>query len=294
MKLDVARDAFAGLTSAAPADSADSRTSASDPGLRTVADSADGRCSAPSVGRHGHPIRSHPQPSANPQTRTSASDPQNPQHPQGVPTTNANGDLADAEATARDAEFGHRLSACMRELGQPVAAVAAEPSTDLPEALREAVEERAAILEHDAGMSRAEAEAAARAQVQRSVHAQPRQPVVTLARGRAAQEAERAEARQRDRDAAAWSLAIEPPVTGTGSEARRSRALALLAAEPELLHAVVADAGADPVLVTVAVRGKGTVELAIPAADFEPGAFLALVARLGSAHHCRQPLGALT
>ena len=78
------------------------------------------------------------------------------------------------------------------------------------------------------------------------------------------------------------------------ASARRSRALALLAADAEPLHAVVADAGADPVLVTVAVRGKGTVELAIPAADFEPGAFLALVARLGSAHHCRQPLGALT
>lgn len=146
----------------------------------------------------------------------------------------------------------------------------------------EALEERAAILEHDAGMSRAEAEAAARAQVQRSVHAQPRQPVAT--RGRAAFEAARAEARQADADAAAWSMAIEPPVTGTGSEARRQRALALLAAEPELLHAVVADAGGDPVLVTVAVRGRATVELAIPSADFEPAAFLALVARRGSAH----------
>ncbi len=66
-------------TPAEPADSADSRATPSFPPLRTVADSCGRRAEA---GQDAPAIRSHPQPSANPQTVATPSAPQNPQHPQ--------------------------------------------------------------------------------------------------------------------------------------------------------------------------------------------------------------------
>jgi hypothetical protein len=63
------------------------------------------------------------------------------------------------------------------------------------------------------------------------------------------------------------------------TEARRQRVLAMLADNPALRLAVVCDGAGDPVPVAVAIRGKGTVEILIPAARFDPFALLALVER---------------
>lgn len=48
---------------------------------------------------------------------------------------------------------------------------------------------------------------------------------------------------------------------------------------------MVCDAEGDPVPVAVAIRGKGTCEVHIPAARFDPFALLDLVARHGGALH---------
>ena len=64
-------------------------------------------------------------------------------------------------------------------------------------------------------------------------------------------------------------------------EARRQRVLAMLAANPLLRLAVVCDAEGDPVPVAVAIRDKGTCEVLIPAARFDPFGLLELVGRHG-------------
>ena len=61
------------------------------------------------------------------------------------------------------------------------------------------------------------------------------------------------------------------------TEARRQRVLAMLADNPALRLAVVCDGAGDPVPVAVAIRDKGSVEILIPAARFDPFALLELV-----------------
>ena len=68
------------------------------------------------------------------------------------------------------------------------------------------------------------------------------------------------------------------------AEGRRQRALAMLAGNPALRLAVVCDGQGDPVPVAVAIRGKGTCEVLIPAARFDPFALLELVERHATIH----------
>lgn len=70
-----------------------------------------------------------------------------------------------------------------------------------------------------------------------------------------------------------------------GAEARRARALGLLAENPARRIAVVCDGEGDPVAVAVAIRDKGTCEVHIPAARFDAFALLELVARHGGTLH---------
>ena len=65
----------------------------------------------------------------------------------------------------------------------------------------------------------------------------------------------------------------------SATEARRQRVLAMLADNPALRLAVVCDGAGDPVPVAVAIRDKGSVEILIPAARFDPFALLELVER---------------
>ena len=65
-------------------------------------------------------------------------------------------------------------------------------------------------------------------------------------------------------------------------ERRRIQALAILAAEPALQIAVVAEAG-DPAHVTVAVRGVAVGDLEIPAESYDGFALLALMNQYGNA-----------
>jgi len=69
------------------------------------------------------------------------------------------------------------------------------------------------------------------------------------------------------------------------ADARRQRVLAMLAANPALRLAVVCDAEGNPVPAAVAIRGKGTCEVLIPAARFDPFRLLDLVARHGGTVH---------
>ena len=69
------------------------------------------------------------------------------------------------------------------------------------------------------------------------------------------------------------------------AEVRRQRALSKLAANPGLRIAVVCDGEGDPVPVAVAIRDKGTCEVLVPAARFDPLALLELMARHGGAFH---------
>lgn len=60
-------------------------------------------------------------------------------------------------------------------------------------------------------------------------------------------------------------------------ERRRQRVIGILAGNPDMRIAVVCDGQGDPVPVAVAIRGKGTCEVLIPAARFDPFALLDLV-----------------
>ena len=55
--------------------------------------------------------------------------------------------------------------------------------------------------------------------------------------------------------------------------------LTILADNPALRLAVVCDGAGEPVPVAVAIRDKGTIEILIPAARFDPFALLELVER---------------
>jgi hypothetical protein len=61
------------------------------------------------------------------------------------------------------------------------------------------------------------------------------------------------------------------------TETRRQRVLTMLADNPALRLAVVCDGAGDPVKLAVAIREKGSVEVLIPAARFDPFALLALM-----------------
>ena len=74
-------------------------------------------------------------------------------------------------------------------------------------------------------------------------------------------------------------------VLDPAAENRRQRALAKLAADPTLRLAVICDGEGDPVPVAVAIRGKGTCEVLIPAAKFDPFLLLDLIKRHGDTVH---------
>ena len=61
-------------------------------------------------------------------------------------------------------------------------------------------------------------------------------------------------------------------------ETRRAKVLAMLQADPTLNRAYSVDSACDPdrVIVTIAVRGFATYEIAIPRAKYDPWQFLAL------------------
>ncbi len=68
------------------------------------------------------------------------------------------------------------------------------------------------------------------------------------------------------------------------AEGRRQRVLAMLADNPALRLAVVCDGQGDPVPVAVAIRDKGTCEVLIPAARFDPIALLELIEKHSTIH----------
>lgn len=68
------------------------------------------------------------------------------------------------------------------------------------------------------------------------------------------------------------------------AEDRRQRVLAILADNPALRLAVVCDGQGDPVPLTVAIRDKGTCDVLIPAACFDPFVLLDLVERHATIH----------
>jgi len=70
------------------------------------------------------------------------------------------------------------------------------------------------------------------------------------------------------------------------AEARRQRVLAMLAEQPGIRYAVVADnPDSDPVIVALGIRGVGTCELHIPREKFDPFLFLELIERQGGTVH---------
>ncbi len=82
------------------------------------------------------------------------------------------------------------------------------------------------------------------------------------------------------------SAVVEPDaLPDPAAEARRRRVLAKLAGNPTLRLAVVCDGEGDPVPVAVGIRDKGTVEVNIPAARFDPFALIELVGRHGGSVH---------
>jgi hypothetical protein len=65
-------------------------------------------------------------------------------------------------------------------------------------------------------------------------------------------------------------------------EARRQRVLAVLAERPAIRYAVAVDnSDADPVILALAIRDKGTCELCIPAAKFDAFVLIELIGRHG-------------
>ncbi len=71
------------------------------------------------------------------------------------------------------------------------------------------------------------------------------------------------------------------------AEARRQLALAMLAQHPGTRYAVLTDTEADPeaVLLTLAIRGRATCELAIPREKYDPFLLLDLIERHGATVH---------
>ena len=82
---------------------------------------------------------------------------------------------------------------------------------------------------------------------------------------------------------AALQEAANDLLPNPAAEARRQRVLAILAENPNIRRAVLVDnSDTDPVLLTLAIRGQATCELAIPAGKFDAFALLALIERHGA------------
>ena len=76
------------------------------------------------------------------------------------------------------------------------------------------------------------------------------------------------------------------PLSDPAAEARRQRVLAMLDEHPNIRRAVVvADTDADPVLVSIGIRGVAAFEFAIPAAKFDAFLLLDLIGRHGGTVH---------
>lgn len=76
------------------------------------------------------------------------------------------------------------------------------------------------------------------------------------------------------------------PLPDPAMEGRRRRVLAMLAERPGIRYAVIVDnPNADPVIVVLAIRDVGTCELAIPAANYDAFALLAMIERHGATVH---------
>ena len=85
---------------------------------------------------------------------------------------------------------------------------------------------------------------------------------------------------------AALQNAANDTLPDRAAEARRQRVLAMLDDHPNTRYAVVVDnADTDPVLLTLAIRGQATRELAIPAAKFDSFKLLAMLDRHGAKVH---------
>lgn len=71
------------------------------------------------------------------------------------------------------------------------------------------------------------------------------------------------------------------------ADERRQRVLAMLEAHPTARYALVTDERADPeaVLVTLAIRGQATCELAIPRGKYDGVLLLDLIERHGATMH---------
>ena len=83
------------------------------------------------------------------------------------------------------------------------------------------------------------------------------------------------------RQISAADLPIDPE-----GDARRQRVLAMLDERPDTRYAVlVDDPYTDPVLLTLAIRGRATCELKIQAAQFDPFELLAMLDRHGAKVH---------
>src|SRR5436190_1165907 len=82
-------------------------------------------------------------------------------------------------------------------------------------------------------------------------------------------------------DPAPRSSKEEELASDPDGNSRRDRALAQLTMNPALHLAVVCDGEGDPMPVAVAIRDKGTCEIEIPAARFDPFALIELVRQHG-------------
>lgn len=69
------------------------------------------------------------------------------------------------------------------------------------------------------------------------------------------------------------------------AENRRQQAIAMLERNPTLRIAVVCNSSGDPVRLAVAIRDRGTCEVHIPAARFDPFALIELVGKHGGRVH---------
>lgn len=78
---------------------------------------------------------------------------------------------------------------------------------------------------------------------------------------------------------------VADDIPDPAAAARRQRVLRMLADNPEFRLAVVCDGAGDPVPVAVAIRDKGTCEVLIPAARFDPLALLELAEKHSGTLH---------
>lgn len=82
------------------------------------------------------------------------------------------------------------------------------------------------------------------------------------------------------------SLAADP-LPDPAAEARRQRALDMLARRPGSRYAVVTDCEAEPdvVILALAIQGRATVELRIPKAKYDGVLMLDLIEKHGATFH---------